>query len=1081
MNKMKIITLCTCLFFSLAIQAQEIINLYPGAIPNSKPARPEEANAATPPDMIRRVTNPTLEVYYPEKGKATVTAVVICPGGSYKVLVYKGEGITTAKEFAKNGVTAFVLKYRLPDDSTMIDKSVGPLQDAQQAIKLVRENAVKWGIYINKVGIVGFSAGGHLASTVATHFEKDYIENPNHTNLRPDFQVVVYPVISMQDSLTDAFSRSNLLGKNPSKEMMDQFSNELQVTKNAPPAYITHAADDKLVDVDNSIFYFEKLRHLNIPAEMHIYPTGGHGFIFRQKDWAAPLFEWMKKNGLLHTLDSHAHDKFYLNEFPLRDVVLLDGPFKQARDLNIQTLLKYDVDRLLQPFLKEAGLPEKGARYTNWAGLDGHVGGHYLSALAMNYAATGNTECKKRMDYMIAQLKACQDANTTFNQDWGVGYVGGVPNSKLIWPAFKTGDFSAFRAAWVPWYNVHKMYAGLRDAWLYAGNEDAKAIFLRFCDWAINITAALTDAQMQSMLDTEQGGMNEVLADAYQMTDDEKYLTAAKRFSHKMLLDPMSQNIDNLDNKHANTQVPKAIGFERIGELSHDEKYINAGSFFWQTVTANRSLAFGGNSRREFFPSAAASTDFLNDVEGPESCNSYNMLKLTEDLFRTDLSAKYMDYYERTVYNHILSTQNPETGGYVYFTPVRPRSYRVYSAPNEAMWCCVGSGMENHGKYNEIIYTHSTDSLFVNLFVASELNWNDKKIRIRQETKFPYEEQAKLTVTEGASQFSLLIRYPSWVADGALKILVNGKAVAYTSHPSSYVAIDRYWKKGDKVQVILPMHNTIEHMPNVPAYIAILHGPILLAAKSGTEDLKGLIANDSRWGHIPGGEKLPLDKAPVIIENDLSKITNKLVPVKNEPLHFTMTGVKMINPMPVVLQPFYQLHDARYMMYWMALTDAQYHAYIDSIAASEKAKLALQKRTIDFVAPGEQQPEVDHGMQTSGSRSGSSQDQFFREASNGGFFSYNIATGGETGLSLMVRYWGAEWGNRKFDIYINDEKLVTEDNTGRWNQSKFWDIQYAIPDSMVKDKDHIRVKFQSLTGTTAGAVYYLRLVRKQMQ
>ena len=433
----------------------------------------------------------------------------------------------------------------------------------------------------------------------------------------------------------------------------------------------------------------------------------------------------------------HAQEKLYPNEFNLSDVKLLDGPFKHARDLNIETLLKYNVDRLLAPYLKEAGLKPKDSSYTNWAGLDGHIGGHYLTAMAIN-TATGNAECKKRMLYMIAELKTCQDANAKNNKSWGIGYVGGVPNSAAVWTSVKDGDFKAFHAGWVPWYNVHKMYAGLRDAWIYAGSKQAKNMFLHFCDWAINITSNLTDAQMQSMLDTEQGGMNEVLADAYAISGDKKYLIAAKRFSHHMLLDPMSEGIDNLDNKHANTQVPKAIGFARIGELSGDKKYADAGSFFWQTVTTNRTLAFGGNSRREFFPSAASCIDFINDVEGPESCNSNNMLKLTEDLFRKNPSAKYADYYERTIYNHILSTQNPETGGYVYFTPVRPRSYRVYSAPNEAMWCCVGTGMENHGKYNEFIYTHSRDSLFVNLFIASELNWKEKGIQLTQQTQFPY-------------------------------------------------------------------------------------------------------------------------------------------------------------------------------------------------------------------------------------------------------------------------------------------------------------------------------------------------------
>jgi uncharacterized protein len=782
---------------------------------------------------------------------------------------------------------------------------------------------------------------------------------------------------------------------------------------------------------------------------------------------------------LLLSNNTHAQDKLYRNEFPLSDVTLLDGPFKHARDLNIKVLLEYDVDRLLQPFLKEAGLPEKGKRFQNWAGLDGHVGGHYLTALAMNYAATKNAECKRRMDYMIAELKACQYANTKNNADWGAGYVGGVPDSKKIWSTLQKGDFAAFRAAWVPWYNVHKMYAGLRDTWAYTGNEDAKTIFLKFCDWAINTTASLTDAQMQSMLDTEHGGMNEIFADAYQMTGDEKYLAAAKRFSHRQLLDPMSEGKDNLDNKHANTQVPKAIGFERIGEVSNDAKYAKAGDFFWQTVTTNRSLAFGGNSRREFFPSVAACTDFVNDVEGPESCNSYNMLKLSEDLFRTNPSAEYVDYYERTLYNHILSTQHPEHGGYVYFTPARPRHYRVYSSPNEAMWCCVGSGMENHGKYNEFIYTHSKDSLFLNLFIASDLNWKDKGIKIRQQTQFPFEEQTKLTVTDGSSRFKLLIRYPSWVKDGALKILINSKTVSYVAHPSSYVAIDRLWKKGDVVQIMLPMHSTIEHLPNVPEYIAIMHGPILLGAKTGTENLQGLVADDSRWGHIASGKKLPIDKAPIIIEDNIASLTNKLKPVAGKPLTFTASQIKLVNPINIVFEPFFKIHDARYMMYWMALSNRQYKSYVDSISILENQKLELQKRTIDFVAPGEQQPEVDHAMQRQASNTGNNLDEFWRDARGGGFFSYKLSTNNETSLSLIVRYWGAETGNRKFDIYIDDEKLTTEDISGKWSQRKFQEVEYAIPDSMVKGKESVRVKFQPLQGNTAGAIYYIRLARKR--
>ena len=294
---MKTIKICFAIMilFTLEVSAQEIINLYPGTIPNSKPFGIKETEHS---GMFSGVTKPTLEIYLPEKDENTGAAVVICPGGGYAVVVYQAEGIKTAKEFARNGVAAFVLKYRLPSDSTMVDKTIGPLQDAQEAIKVVRENAVKWGIDTNKVGIMGFSAGGHLASTEATHYRTAVIENKDNINLRPDFQILVYPVISMQDSLTHMGSRTNLLGSNPSKKIIDEFSNELHVDENTPPAYITQAGDDKTVDVDNSIVYYEALRHHNVAAELHLYPHGGHGFVLRLKteDWMECIFKWMKNS-----------------------------------------------------------------------------------------------------------------------------------------------------------------------------------------------------------------------------------------------------------------------------------------------------------------------------------------------------------------------------------------------------------------------------------------------------------------------------------------------------------------------------------------------------------------------------------------------------------------------------------------------------------------------------------------------------------------------------------------------------------------------------------------------------------------
>lgn len=280
---------------SVFVQAQEIITLYSSAIPNSKPSAVKESGIG----MYKDVTVPTLEYFKPNAEKTSGAAVIIVPGGGYSVVVYDGEGVSTAKALAEKGIAAFVLKYRLPNDAIMKDKKYGPLQDAQQAIKLVRDNAEKWGLDKNKIGIMGFSAGGHLASAAATHFEKSYIENKENTSLRPDFQILVYPVISMTNALTHAGSRDNLLGKNPSDEDVNFFSNELQVQANTPPAYLTHTADDKVVDVDNSIVYFEKLRNYKVPVEMHIYPKGDHGFIFKHPGWMEPLFTWLESNAWL--------------------------------------------------------------------------------------------------------------------------------------------------------------------------------------------------------------------------------------------------------------------------------------------------------------------------------------------------------------------------------------------------------------------------------------------------------------------------------------------------------------------------------------------------------------------------------------------------------------------------------------------------------------------------------------------------------------------------------------------------------------------------------------------------------------
>ena len=773
-----------------------------------------------------------------------------------------------------------------------------------------------------------------------------------------------------------------------------------------------------------------------------------------------------------------AQDRLYSDEFPLGDVKLLDGPLQRARDLNIRTLLQYDCDRLLAPYRIQAGLEPRKKAYPNWDGLDGHVGGHYLAAMAMN-AATGNEECRRRMEYMLAELQECADANVKNHPDWGKGYVGGMPDSENIWSKFKKGDFSVYSRAWAPFYNLHKMYAGLRDAWLYCGNEQAKNLFLGFCDWAIDLTAGLTDAQMEQMMGNEHGGMNEVLADAYAITLDAKYLAVARRFSHRMLLNPMSQRVDNLDNLHANTQVPKAVGFARIAELGGEETYNDAAEFFWDVVTGERSLAFGGNSRREHFPSKEACTDFINDIDGPESCNTFNMLRLTEHLHRRNPDARYADYYELALFNHILSTQHPEHGGYVYFTPARPRHYRNYSAPNEAMWCCVGTGMENHGKYGQFIYTHKGNALFVNLFISSVLNWRENGVTLRQETGFPYGETSRITVVAGKGTFPMLVRYPDWVKPGAFQVQVNGKPVEIVTGPGSYVTIDRKWKKGDVIDVTFPMHNSVKYLPNVPQYVALMHGPILLGMKTGTEDLAHLIADDSRFGQYASGAKLPLDGAPILIDDHIDRIADHLKPVAGKPLHYTL-DVRMENPIRNEIQPFFEIHDARYMMYWLTLSEQGYQDYLEGLARAERERQELEARTVDKVQPGEQQPETDHQMETNGSSTGNNNDVFFRDARNGRFFSYLMKTDGRTDLSLRLQFWGVgEWKTHEFDIFVDEELLTSVNNTGKYRISEFKYETFPIPASMLEGKEQVRVKFVAKPGKQVGEIYGVRLVAPQ--
>ncbi len=762
-----------------------------------------------------------------------------------------------------------------------------------------------------------------------------------------------------------------------------------------------------------------------------------------------------------------------LHNFPLSSVRLLESPFKAAQQTDMTYILALDSDRLLVPYLREAGIESKSKSYGNWenTGLDGHIGGHYLSALSEMYAATGDKRVREKLDYMLYWLEKCQLKN-------GNGYIGGVPGSKALWDDIAKGKIDAgsfsLNNKWVPWYNIHKVYAGLIDAYTLTGNEKAKNMLIKFSDWCLTLTANLSDDQIQQMLRSEHGGMNEVFADVAAITGDKKYLNLAQKFSHKVILNPLLNNTDSLNGLHANTQIPKVIGFMRVAEVSGDKQWANAAAFFWNTVVNNRTISIGGNSVREHFNPAKDFSSMIESREGPETCNSYNMLKLSKHLFLADPSSRYMDYYERTTYNHILSSQHPN-GGFVYFTPIRPRHYRVYSEPQQSFWCCVGSGMENHGKYGEMIYAHDDRNLYVNLFIASTLNWTEKGIKVTQSTKFPYEEKSSIKLTfNKPQQFAIKFRYPSWVAPGKLKIAVNNKEMTIKKDLNSYVSIERNWKTGDVISIILPMQTKTEQLPDKSSWISFVHGPIVLAAVTDTTDLTGLRADDSRMGHIANGSIYPIEDAPLLVSNN-TDIAVSLKPVQNKPFTFTASDLiyqeKYKN---LQLVPFFQIHDARYMLYWPFTTKEKLPEIQRAMKEREEAQMKLEALTVDVITAGEQQPESDHNFKGEKTDTGIFKERHYRNGQ--GSFSYDLKNPLLEAHKLSITYFGAD-KNKNFDIYVNDI-LLSSINLDGSEGDQFIDKTIDLPAEILNRKyKNLQVKFKAKPNSSITGIYEVRLLK----
>lgn len=740
--------------------------------------------------------------------------------------------------------------------------------------------------------------------------------------------------------------------------------------------------------------------------------------------------------------------------FNLRDVKLLNSPFSHAMQLDSAYLLLLKPDRLLNRFYKNAGLTVKDSVYGGWEseGLSGHTLGHYLSAASMMYASTGNKEFKKRVDYVVDELEQCQQARKT-------GYIGAIPEEDSIFGKVARGQIRSsgfdLNGGWSPWYTVHKLMAGLADAYLYADNKKALKLVTGMADWAYNTINHLRDSTRLKMLNCEYGGMNEVLANIYALTGNKKYLALSYKFYDEFVMGKLAQRIDPMPGKHSNTNVPKAIGSARQYELTGNERDKTIASFFWETMVHHHSYVIGGNSNYEFCGEAGKLNDRLSD-NTCETCNTYNMLKLTRHLFAWDPSASLMDYYERALYNHILASQNPENGMMTYFVPLRMGTKKQFSDSFNTFTCCVGSGMENHSKYEEQIYSHDgKDVLWVNLFIPSSVKWKEKNVTVKQETDFPVNGKIKFSINSTKPvSFVLKIRKPSWCSASPV-IYMNGRSVITETDAADYLTVKRIWKNNETVSVEFPMQLYTESMPDNPNRIAIKYGPLVLA---------GLLGKD-----MPD----PVYGTPVLL-TDNKNVNDWIKPVANSPLTFEMKAVG--KPFDVTLIPFYKTYDQYYSVYWDYFTNADWQARQVEYEAEKKRAREIEERTIDNFRIGEMQPERDHNLKASErSYVDDAMGRKGRESRRDNYFSFEMKVNSLMGCNLLLTYIGDD-KDRKFDILVEGVKIATEDWKGG-KTGKFYDVEYKIPEELVKGKEKITVRIEANHGKTAGRVFGVRIIK----
>lgn len=742
----------------------------------------------------------------------------------------------------------------------------------------------------------------------------------------------------------------------------------------------------------------------------------------------------------LHAAEVPEKADIKVRPFSITDIKLLDGPFKHAEELNEKYLLSLEPDRLLHTFRLTAGVPTSASPYGGWEKPDcelrGHAVGHYLSGCALAYQSSGNEKLKEQAAQVVAGMASCQ-------AKFPSGYLSAYPEELIDRVVDR-------KRVWAPWYTLHKIYAGLLDQYQLCGNKQALEVLEKAMGWVDSRMSRLSDEQMQKMLDCEHGGMNEVIANLYGVTGNEKHLKLAIRFNHHAVLDPAIKGEDKLDGLHANTQFPKFIGMAREYDFTGDESYRKGCEFFWNVVTRERSYVIGGNSDGEKFSPKKELSKHLGPNTA-ETCNAYNMLRLTRQLMAWDPKAGYADYYERALYNHILPQQNPETGMVLYYMPLRSGSERPsrFGSPDNAFWCCTGTGMESHSKYRDSVYFHSDRDLYVNLFMATELAWKDKGIKVRQETKYPEAPSTKLIITaDKPTAMAINLRYPYWATSG-IELTVNGRKQNVTATPGSYIALDREWKTGDTIELAMPFSLRFESFNDDENKVAVMYGPLVMCA----------------W--------TTKDNPVSVIRGDKKQVLKTLKPVKDAPNTFTAPSEVFRTSFEkadadTTFVPFYQEYRKPHSIYWDVYDNARWAAKEAEMRAEKDRQRIQDARRVDGLEFFDQ-AERDHNFKGENTQSGVRNGRNWRRCQAAGWFQYDIKVLADQPQVLACAYWGSD-GGRKFDILIDGRKIATEELKNE-KPDQFFDREYPIPSDLLKGKDKVAVRFQPVAGSMAGDVH----------